>query len=55
MKVKYKGDLPAHLPTLGIEVMPGDVIDVPDDFNNVNFKPFVDKKTSANDNKEVTE
>lgn len=44
-KVKYKGDLPALLPTLGIEVKPGDVIEVPDDFVNANFEE-VPKETT---------
>lgn len=42
-KVVYKGDLPALLPTLGIEVKPGDVVEVPDDFFNPQFEDFVDK------------
>lgn len=52
-KVKYNGSLPTVLPTLGLEVKPGDVIDVPDDFNNALFDevapsvaPTKDKPTS---------
>jgi hypothetical protein len=37
-KVKYIGELPAFLPTLGLEVEPGDIIEVPDDFLNANFE-----------------
>lgn len=37
-KVKYVGDGFALLPTLSVEVSPGDVIDVPDDFENANFE-----------------
>lgn len=50
MKVKYNGELPALLPTLGKLVNPEDIIDVPDDFNNSEFtvieedKPLKPKK-----------
>lgn len=46
-KVKYNGTLPALLPTLGLEVNPGDVIDAPDDFMNAQFEEVVDKKTTS--------
>ncbi len=36
-KVKYVGQYEANLPTLGIAVTPGDVIDVDDNFENVLF------------------
>lgn len=39
MKVKYIGETPVQLPTIGIEVKPGDEIDVPDDFHNAQFVP----------------
>lgn len=37
-KVKYVGDAPQLLPTLGVTVANGDVIDVPDEFSNSNFE-----------------
>lgn len=36
-KVKYNGDYTVIMPTLGIEVNPGDTVDVEDDFNNDHF------------------
>ena len=35
--VKYVGTYEAYLPTLGIYVVPGDVIEVEDDFESVLF------------------
>lgn len=43
-KVKYTGDLPATLPTLGLEVKPGQEIEVPDDFNNALFVDVVENQ-----------
>ena len=36
-KLKYVGQYEADLPTLGIAVTPGDVIEVEDNFENVLF------------------
>ncbi|MGM1416359.1 hypothetical protein ACS2BX_25955 [Bacillus cereus group sp. BceL300] len=44
-KVRYTGDEPILLPTLHVEVKPGDVIEVPKDFYNVNFVDVKEKKT----------
>lgn len=46
-KVKYVGDALTLLPTLNVEVAPGDVIDVPDDFNNANFEMVVAERKAA--------
>ena len=43
MKVKYTGDIPQQLPTIGLEVQPGDEVEVPDDFRNALFV-LVEKK-----------
>jgi hypothetical protein len=49
-KVRYIGELPVILPTVGLEVNPEDVIDVPDDFNNAAFEEITEKKTIKGDN-----
>lgn len=53
-KVKYNGTLKALVPTLNLEVNPGDVIDVPDDFVNTQFEEVTSKPTSkSSDTKEA--
>lgn len=37
-KVKYNGPIPVIAPTLGLEIKPGDTLDVPDDFVNGAFE-----------------
>jgi len=44
-KVKYIGDYDADLPTLGIAVVPGDVIEVEDTFESVLFLLVVGEVT----------
>lgn len=44
MKVKYEGDVPVQLSTLGKDVNPGDEIEVPDSFHNANFTEVTPKK-----------
>lgn len=39
MKMRYKGDHPADLPTIGLHVEPGDVVEVPDGFQHPRFEP----------------
>jgi len=43
MKVKYTGDIPVQLSTIGVDVKPGDEIDVPEDFSNALFVPVKKK------------
>lgn len=49
-KVKYNGDLEVIMPTIGITVEPGDVIDVEDDFENGKFTPVDDTNNTKGDN-----
>ena len=43
-KVQYDGEDTRELPTLGVVVTKGDVIEVPDDFDVFNFSPADGKK-----------
>jgi hypothetical protein len=54
-KARYEGDHAVDLPTLGIRVEPGDVIDVPDEFSNslfVEVKSQESKKTAKESDSE---
>lgn len=42
-KVKYKGSLDAVIYSLNLDVKPGDVIQVPDDFYNPEFEEIVEE------------
>lgn len=46
-KVKYNGDLEALIPTLSVVVKKGDIIEVPDDFFNVDFEEVKDNAEDA--------
>jgi hypothetical protein len=49
-KVKFigrNGDMIVMLPGAPVDVKFGDVIDVPDDFNNVNFEDVVEDKPKS--------
>lgn len=50
-KVVYKGDIEVIIPSLGILVKQGDVIDVPDDFLNGQFEDVKEKKEVKEENK----
>lgn len=41
-KVKYVGGFDVILPSIPASAKPGEVIDVPDDFYNVNFEPVIE-------------
>lgn len=42
-KVQYMGELEKILPTLGLTVNKGDVVEVPDDFFNAEFQEVKEK------------
>jgi hypothetical protein len=51
-KARYDGSFAVDVPSLGLVVQPGDVIDVPDDFANSQFSDVqatVTKKTKESD------
>ena len=50
--VKYIGTYEAYLPTLGVYVVPEDVIEVEDDFENVLF--ILAESTAVNEAPEIT-
>jgi hypothetical protein len=53
--VKYVGELDAELPSLGLEVSNGDVITVPDDFENGSFEDIVDPIPASKSTKQPVE
>jgi hypothetical protein len=46
-KVRFNGHEAVDLPTLGVRVEPGDVIDVPDCFENALFTDVKESKKTA--------
>ncbi|WDL97801.1 hypothetical protein [Alicyclobacillus sp. ALC3] len=49
MQVKYTGASPVVLPTLGKSAEPGDVIEVPDDFEHPQFAAVKTQKKKGGD------
>ena len=57
-QVQYNGEQTLEFPTLGFTVSKGDVVTVPDDFEDANFTPVTAKsnnKQTPTDNSSTTE
>ncbi|QQE80931.1 hypothetical protein [Alicyclobacillus sp. SO9] len=55
MKFKYNGELPTTLPTLGVDVEPGDEVELPDDFFNPLFEAVKKPKKSEKEEGEKSD